>query len=83
MMTLTANHTIETRGVLAGAYRSRKSLGDALTHSVEIDAEGNEVRALCSGRVKVENIADKYSGDTARRPTCPHCLARDPRFAAA
>lgn len=61
----------ETRGVLAGAYANRnpKSL---LTHSVEVDAQGNEIRVFC-GRVELDHVADPHSGDVTARPTCPIC----------
>ena len=57
--------------MLAGAYASRnpKSL---LTHSVEVDARGDELRVYC-GRVAIENVADRRGGDVDERPTCPRC----------
>lgn len=69
---------IETRDVLAGAYRGRAAKIDAtLSHAVSI--EGDRERVLC-GRVKVESIADAGAGDVDAAPDCPTCLARDPRF---
>jgi len=68
----------ETRGVLAGAYResSPKSM---LTHVVELDAEGNELRVLCR-RVQLDSMADRYAGvDTTEPATCLVCARRDPR----
>ncbi len=65
--------TWETRAVLAGAYKSNAK--SVLTHSVEVDAEGNELRVHC-GRVELDHIADKYSGDTTEAPTCPRCAKR-------
>jgi len=64
---------IEVRGVLAGAYASQK-LDSLLTHAVEVDEAGNDVRVLCS-RVKLENICDLNEGE---RPTCPVCAKRAP-----
>lgn len=63
--------TWETREVLAGAYASKnpKSL---LTHAVEVDQDGRELRVAC-GRVELDNIADHYSGDVTRQPTCSRC----------
>ncbi len=57
--------------MLAGAYASRnpKSL---LTHSVEVDAQDNELRVYC-GRVALENVADHRGGDPSKRPTCQRC----------
>lgn len=68
---------IVTREVLAGAYVS-KGLASALSHAVEFDASGNEVRVLC-GRVKVENLADSYASDESAKPTCATCARRDRR----
>jgi hypothetical protein len=78
----------ETRGVLAGAYpqRSPKSF---LTHTVEVTPDhaggspeagvGGDLRVLCK-RVKLEHMADSFASNAERQPTCPICLARDPRF---
>lgn len=77
-MTTTTN-TIETRGVLAGAY-SAKNPKSLLTHAVEVDATGSEVRVLCR-RVQLDSLADSYSGDTTEPVTCPCCAKRDPRGA--
>ncbi len=64
----------ETRGVLAGAYKSTKSL---LTHSVEVDQNGNDIRVYC-GRVELDHVADGFGGDTTEAPTCPRCQKRKP-----
>ncbi len=78
----------ETREVLAGAY-SERSPKSFLTHTVEVTPDrtggapergvGGDIRVLCR-RVKLESMADPYAGSTERKPTCPVCLARDPRF---
>jgi hypothetical protein len=70
---------IETRGVLAGAYRG-KDIGERalLTHAVAVDAQGSEVRVLC-GRVKLDHVVDCYADDINKPPTCPNCLERMPK----
>lgn len=67
---------ILTLGVLAGAYRGSSSK-ILLTHASADDGD----TALC-GRVRPGHLADEFS-DTAglnRRPTCPLCAKKDPRF---
>lgn len=72
----TAMTTIETRAVLAGAYKSRAAQdGAKLSHSY--DVQGG--RVLC-GRVDEDSIADEYATDTQAEPTCQHCRRLDPRF---
>lgn|GEM_PF-1951987 len=80
--------TYETRAVLAAAFRGTRGVpsgwrpppaSSLLTHTVELDGNGNYRRVLCM-RVKLENIADPCSGDIYQRPTCPTCARRDPRF---
>jgi hypothetical protein len=67
---------IQTRGVLAGAYKSAaKSM---LKHAVECDANGYEVRVLCD-RVDLDSIVDSGSGGLDLPVTCPVCKRRDPR----
>lgn len=77
-----ADKEFTTRGVLGGAYKGgRASLKAMLTHTVPPGTE----RSLCRG-VKDGNMADSYSCTEAELqlpPTCPKCLARDPRFARA
>lgn len=71
-------NTIQTRGVLAGAY-SAKNPKSMLTHALEIDADGRSVRVLCSKRVNVDNLCDEYAysaEELAEAPTCPGCLAK-------
>ncbi len=60
----------ETRAVLADAYQNR---GPMLTHAVRLDADGNEVDALC-GRVQVDSLADRFASDPHAPPTCPRCV---------
>ena len=75
--------SVETRGVLAGAYRG--GMRALLTHAVELDGEGREVRVLCS-RVTLDSLADPYALNDEQRqgpPTCPTCLARRARAQAA
>jgi hypothetical protein len=67
----------ETRAVLAGAYLPG-SRASYLTHAVEVDEHGNELRVLCP-RVKLENLADKFASSTTKPPTCTTCAKRDPR----
>lgn len=68
--------TFETRQVLAAAY---VNLDACLTHVVECDQEGNEVRVLCK-RVKLDIICDSMAGDVAAIPSCRTCRNRDPRM---
>jgi hypothetical protein len=65
---------VETRAVLAAAYPggSRAKLDSTLTHAVEVDVAGNEIRVRC-GRVKLANLADSGATDPLARPTCPRC----------
>jgi hypothetical protein len=65
---------IQTRSVLAGAYKN-KNLDSCLTHAIELDSDGNEISALC-GKVKMENLADIYSNDITAAPTCKTCAAK-------
>lgn len=62
---------IETREVLADAYLggSRRTM---LSHAVEVDEAGKEIRVLCD-RVKLDSLADHYAQDTTRLPTCGAC----------
>ena len=79
--------TYETRDVLAGAYEGgarKKHFGEKawLSHTVEFDDDGKDVRVLC-GRVKLENMADAGAStaeELASRPTCKHCEKKDPRW---
>jgi hypothetical protein len=71
--------TFETRAILGGAYKGKRaSLKAMLTHAVEIDAAGSEIRVLC-GRIDLDSLADCFSGDTTKAPTCPRCAKKDPR----
>lgn len=71
---LAPGHTIQTRAVLAGAYK-RSERPRYLTHAVECDASGSELRVLC-GRVQFDSVADAHAQDTTQPPTCEHCRAR-------
>lgn len=79
-----ANGSIETRGLLAGAYRGgRRNLKTTLTHAVAVDAGGmcQGQTTLC-GRISVGSLADHYAADEVQRaeaPTCRTCRNRDPR----
>lgn len=67
---------VETRAVLAAAYRGR--MNTTLTHSVEIDRKGHELRVLC-GRVLLDHLADAHALSLEKRqgrPTCKSCLRR-------
>lgn len=72
--------TLETRELLADTrgYSRHMAARTMLSHAVEIDDEGREVRVLC-GRVKLENLADPCAGDANARPTCGVCARRDTR----
>jgi hypothetical protein len=66
----------ETRAVLAGAYLSGSRT--LLTHTVELDANGFEIRVLCN-RVQLDSLADPYAlseTDRKAQPTCKTCLKR-------
>lgn len=65
---------IETRGVLAGAYRNGKEV--FLTHLTFVLGYGDSASDVRTGcRQPVDNIADGYSNPDghALRPTCPTC----------
>lgn len=66
---------IETREVLAGAYKGRAEERATLTHSL---GEGAE-RTLC-GRILEERLADRFAGNVSEAPSCTRCRKRDPRF---
>jgi hypothetical protein len=68
---------VQTRTVLAGAYLKRYP-HTTLSHAVEVDSAGNELRVLC-GRVALDSLADPYANDTNEKPTCATCARRDPR----
>jgi hypothetical protein len=68
---------IETRSVLAGAYRGQ--LRSMLTHTAMLDEEGAEIGVKCK-HVEPVNLADRHASDPDARPTCQRCLRRDPRF---
>jgi hypothetical protein len=67
---------VETRAVLAGAYRgpdvSRRQL---LTHAVAVDETGRELAVLCN-RVGLDSLADRQASDPSAPPTCPSCVRR-------
>ena len=73
---------LESRYVLAGAYRGRDSDERSfLTHSVVVDTAddelGRDVRVLC--RQPLDHMADPLSAtveQAALPPTCPRCLER-------
>lgn len=71
---------IQTRGVLAGAYRARRHLDDRslLTHAFDTERG----ISLC-GNIDEGNVVDEYGytdGELQGRATCPLCLKRDARF---
>lgn len=73
--------SIQTRGVLAGAYLHHAGRGGKehvfLTHS--FDMARNET--LCRRIPDPEGrLADEYADDIDAPPTCPLCLKRDARF---
>ncbi len=68
---------LETRHVLAGAYRGRQEERVTLTHAVVVDADERSVRTLC--RQPVDRMGDTYgesAEELAMPPTCPRCLER-------
>lgn len=75
-------NVIEIREVLAAAYlgpnKGPWTGHRMLTHAVEVDEEGRELRVLC-GRVLLESLADAGSLSPGERhgvPTCPQCAAK-------
>lgn len=68
---------LESRQVLAGAYRGDIEKRALLTHAVIVEADGDEVRVLCSQ--PLDHVADANSGseeDLVAPPTCSRCLER-------
>lgn len=59
--------------VLAGAYKSRKSLSDALTHAAEVNDRGYPIKVLCK-RVDVDHLCPDF--DTGAPSTCPVCARK-------
>jgi hypothetical protein len=79
-MTTTNPARFATLTVLAGAYRSARTL---LTHTARLDAEGYTEAVLCT-RVDADHLVDIFGvtdDEAAAPPTCKQCRARDPRFA--
>ena len=74
-----------TLGVLAGAYKGGRAKLDRLhTHCVLVDDDSPLEGAICR-KVAADNLADVCSATDEEQdapPTCPRCLARDPRFPA-
>ena len=74
---------IETRGVLAGAYRGRRrSPEQELTHLVFIRA-GDSFGFATGCRQPLDNMVDPYGHTAAQkreRPTCPTCAAKYDRI---
>lgn len=73
---------LETRGVLAGAYRGQNTARGMLTHTIVETLPSGKERVLCT-RVRVEHLTDHYAHTPAELdapPTCTECLRRDPRF---
>ena len=65
---------VETRGVLAGAYRGAERA--QLTHLVYM-VGGSDLRSGC--RQPLRHLADTYSvseAEAAARPTCPMCARK-------
>lgn len=65
--------TYETRAVLGAAYKHDRTA--YLTHLVELNAEGEEIRVMCN-RVKLEHLADPLAIPTGSMPTCHKCRVR-------
>ncbi len=75
MTNAAAHPTLETRCLLAGAYKGKAAQERAfLTHVVNV-ATG---RALCGG-VKPDSVCDAGAGDVNAVASCPRCAAKDPR----
>lgn len=68
---------LQTRAVLAGAYRGQ--MRSTLTHTVAVNEDGSDayVKYKC---VEVDSLADEHASDPNAPPTCKKCLRRDPRF---
>jgi len=71
-------HTIEIRQVAATAYKTQPHMRLAregcLTHAVELDPNGSDMRVLC-GRVKLDSMCDTpMKGSTV--PTCQRCARK-------
>lgn len=77
-MNTTTSKQYHTRGVLGGAYKG-KSVGTRalLTHDVEVDAEGFEIKVSCRG-VQLDHIVDQSADPEGhdKPPTCPRCLQK-------
>jgi hypothetical protein len=65
---------IETRAVLAGAYKGAAGRAALLTHAAVV-VEGDVTAVLC-GRVAPESLADEFAADTTAAPTCATCARR-------
>jgi predicted GNAT family acetyltransferase len=66
---------LQTRALLATSYRGgRSKLDVTLTHTLD----ATKGKTLC-GRVTELRMADADATDPHAPPTCPACLARDPR----
>ena len=64
---------IRTFSVLAGAYRTERSLAKALTHACEVDDSGYPIAVLCS-RVELDHICPDFY--TSEIPTCAVCARK-------
>ncbi len=65
---------LETRAVLAGAYKQR-TIRSSLTHSCLVDDQGNVAQVVCQ-RVKPVHMCDPCATETVATPTCPRCYVR-------
>lgn len=72
--------TVQTFGVLAGAYLNHAKDTTFLTHACEVDNDGYPRKTLCN-RAKSEHICpDGYTAEELAGPaTCPACAKKDPR----
>lgn len=72
---LAPGERVESRGVLAGAYRGGAERRGLLTHMVVLDATDGEVRTGC--RIGLDALVDRYGMDDPHAaPTCPSCARR-------
>lgn len=73
---MNAQHRIETRELLGGAYYGRHH--KRLTHAVEVGPDGRELRVLCE-RAALGSISDQGAGGDKGLnavPTCAVCARR-------
>ena len=75
MAKMPEKYTLETRGVLAGAYRGKGTIdGATFLHSGVIpEGESWPTRTLC-GKIDSDRLCD--INENPKPPTCPGCAKR-------